>query len=74
MLKSAFTTAKAAKIEAPHSKLLGIFPRKVFCLFFDSLAKPAASHGISARCCGQFRAMHLFGWRKGAYCIASGEF
>ena len=21
-----------------------------------------------------FRAMHLFGWRKDAYCIASGEF
>jgi hypothetical protein len=29
-------------IEEPHSALRGIFARKVFCLFFDSLAYPAA--------------------------------
>ena len=39
-------------MEEPRSKLRGIFDRKEFCLFFGSLANPAASDGKYARCCG----------------------
>ena len=41
----------SCKIEAPCSKLQGIFDCKEFYQFFDSLANPAASCGDSARCC-----------------------
>jgi hypothetical protein len=37
------------RIEAPCSKLQGIFDRKEFCLFLGSLANPAASGGECAR-------------------------
>jgi hypothetical protein len=37
-------------MEEPCSKLQGIFDCKEFCQFFDSLAYPAASCGVCARC------------------------
>jgi len=40
-------------IEAPCSKLQGIFDCKEFYQFFDSLANPAACCGVSARCAVQ---------------------
>jgi hypothetical protein len=42
-------------IEEPRSKLRGIFDRKELGLFFVSLANPAASGGVSTRCCGSSR-------------------
>ena len=39
-------------IEEPRRKRRGIFDRKEFGLFLDSLADPAASGGECARCCG----------------------
>ena len=39
-------------IEAPRSKLWGIFDRKEVCYFSDSLANPAASCWECARFCG----------------------
>ncbi len=41
--------------EAPCSKLQESFDCKEFCLFFDSLANPAASCGECARCAVQER-------------------
>jgi len=45
-------TDSGAGIEDPCSKLQGIFDRKEFGLFSDSLASPAASGGECARFCG----------------------
>jgi hypothetical protein len=42
----------AAAIEIPCSKLQGIFDRVEFCLFYDSVAYPAANSGKCARLCG----------------------
>jgi hypothetical protein len=45
----AVRNAETNRIEAPRSKLRGIFDRKEICLFLGSLANPAASGGKCAR-------------------------
>jgi hypothetical protein len=53
-------------IEAPCSKLQGIFDRKECRHFLDSLAYPAASCGECARYCGStLENKYLLGFKAG---------